>query len=204
MIDPLAFERAVRESGRQWVAGVDEAGRGPLAGPVVAAAAVLPPDFDPTGISDSKRLSAAQRERAYARLVAEACAWAVGIAEPEEIDRINILRATHAAMRRAVSGLARAPDAVFVDGLPVPDLHPDCRNLIGGDARCLSIAAASIIAKVTRDRLMVGCHARWPVYGFDRHKGYGSREHLAALAAHGPCPIHRRSFGPVAQLSLRW
>lgn len=177
-------------------------GRGCLAGPVLAAAVILPEHFDPTGITDSKKLSARQRERAYERIVAEAIAFGIGHCEAAEIDRINILRATHEAMRRALAALPIKADEVWVDGLPVANLHPNCHNLIGGDSLNLSIAAASIIAKVTRDRLLVQYDALWPEYGFAGHKGYGSAEHLAALEKHGPCPIHRRTFGPVAQLRL--
>ena len=186
------------------IAGVDEAGRGPLAGPVVAAAVVLPDGFDLGGIADSKKLSPVARERVYARLVAELPHgdWAVGMAEAGEIDRINILQATHEAMRRAVGGLALAPDAVLVDGLPVPRLHAVCRSLVKGDSLSASIAAASIIAKVTRDRLMCLSDEQFPGYGFAHHKGYGSPVHLDALARLGPCPLHRFSFGPVAQCRL--
>jgi ribonuclease HII len=204
-VDLWEHERAARAEGRVVIAGVDEAGRGPLAGPVVAAAVVLPEGFDLSGINDSKKLTEAARERALERIRAEALSVGVGIVHADEIDRLNILRATHRAMRLAVDALTPAPDAVFVDGLPVPGLHPDCRSLVKGDSRCASIAAASIVAKVTRDRLMTGeYHARYPEYNFARHKGYPSPEHLAALAAHGPCPLHRRSFGPVAQVALRF
>jgi ribonuclease HII len=181
------------------VAGVDEAGRGPLAGPVVAAAVILPPDFDPAGIADSKKLSPAAREEAEARIRCEAIAVGVGVVEAEEIDRINILRATHRAMRLAVDALDPAPDCVLVDGLPVPGLHEDCEALVKGDGRCLSIAAASIVAKVFRDRLLCAYDRVYPPYGFARHKGYPAPEHLRALDLHGPCPIHRRSFAPVAR-----
>ena len=184
------------------VAGIDEAGRGPVAGPVVAAAVVLPDGFDTTGIDDSKKLSARQRERAYAHIVGSASAWAVGLSDVEEIDRINILQATHAAMRRALAGLGMTVAGVLVDGLPVPDLHPKSVAVVGGDARHVEIAAASIVAKVTRDRLMIEYHNHWPVYGFRNNKGYLSEIHRAALAQHGPCPIHRRSFAPVSQMRL--
>ncbi len=203
-LDLWEHERAARADGRLRIAGVDEAGRGPLAGPVVAAAVVLPEGFDLSGVGDSKKLSEAARERAFERIRAGALSVGVGVVHAGEIDRLNILRATHLAMRLAVDALDPAPDAVFVDGLPVPGLHDDCRSLVKGDARCASIAAASIIAKVTRDRLMCGeYHDLYPQYDFPRHKGYPTPEHLAALAEHGPCPIHRRSFGPVSQLALR-
>ena len=202
MSDLLALERGAWAEGKRLVAGIDEAGRGPLAGNVVAAAVILPPDFDPAGITDSKKLSAAQRERAFERIVAGAESYCVAEASPAEIDAINILRATHLAMKRAVDGLSLSPDVVFVDGHPVPNLHADCRNFVKGDSRSLSIAAASILAKVTRDRQMVEAGKLWPQYGFAGHKGYGAATHLAALRLYGPCPIHRRSFGPVAQLVL--
>ena len=200
--DLLALERGAWAEGLRFVAGVDEAGRGPLAGNVVAAAVILPPDFDPAGVTDSKKLTQAQRERAFERIVAGAVAYSIAEASPAEIDAINILRATHLAMKRAVEGLSLMPDAVFVDGLPVRNLHADCRNFVKGDSRSLSIAAASILAKVTRDAQMVEADALWPQYGFAGHKGYGAASHLAALRAFGPCPIHRRSFGPVGQLTL--
>ena len=191
----------------QWqhdglVAGIDEAGRGPVAGPVVAAAVVLPPGFDPTGIDDSKKLTSRQREIAYARIVAGATAWSIGIVEADEIDRINILKATHVAMRRALEGLGILVERVLVDGLPVPGLHPNSHAVVGGDGIHVQIAAASILAKVTRDRLMAEHHRQWPAYGFDRHKGYLSATHRSALDRHGPCPIHRRSFAPVSQMCL--
>jgi ribonuclease HII len=176
-----------------------------LAGPVVAAAVILPTEFDIAGITDSKKLTAAARETAFARLRASEARIGVGIVHADEIDRINILRATHRAMRLALDDLPEPPDVVFVDGLPVPGLHDDCRSLVMGDSLCVSIAAASIIAKVTRDRLMAGeYHEQFPQYDFARHKGYGTRDHLAALAEHGPCTIHRRTFGPVAQTILRF
>ena len=202
MSDLLALERGAWAEGKRLVAGIDEAGRGPLAGNVVAAAVILPPDFDPAGITDSKKLSEAQRERAFVRIVAEAVSYCVAEASPAEIDAINILRATHLAMKRAVDGLSLSPDVVFVDGLPVNNLHADCRSFVKGDSRSLSIAAASILAKVTRDRQMVEAGKLWPQYGFAGHKGYGAATHLAALRLYGPCPIHRRSFCPVGQLVL--
>ena len=200
--DLLALERAARAEGLRFVAGVDEAGRGPLAGNVVAAAVILPEGFDGAGITDSKKLTQGQRERAFERIVAGAVAYSIAEASPAEIDAINILRATHLAMKRAVNGLSVPPDVVFVDGLPVKNLHADCRSFVKGDSRSLSIAAASILAKVTRDAQMVEADKLWPEYGFAGHKGYGAATHLAALREFGPCPIHRRSFGPVGQLVL--
>lgn len=199
------FERVAWAEGYGRVAGVDEAGRGPLAGPVVAAAVVLPPDFDAVGINDSKKLSASVRERAFERLLTEGAHIGVAAVDAPEIDKLNILQATHEAMRRALAALPIGPDLVLVDGLPVPGLHEHCRALVKGDSRSVSIAAASIVAKVTRDRLMCGAyHEQYPVYDFARHKGYGTRDHLVALATHGPSPLHRFSFGPVAQAVLRF
>lgn len=203
--DLWEHERIAWSEGRLLVAGIDEAGRGPLAGPVVAAAVILPQtSFDPKGITDSKKLSPQARERLFERLCTDdSVRIGIGIIDAGEIDRLNILQATYQAMRAALAALPEPVHAVLVDGLPVPNLHTDCRSLVKGDSRSFSIAAASIIAKVTRDRLMAGeYHARYPEYNFARHKGYPSPEHLAALEAHGPCAIHRRSFGPVAQKCL--
>lgn len=204
--DLWLHERTARNDGRCIIAGVDEAGRGPLAGPVIAAAIVLPEDFDLTGITDSKKLTHTAREAAYGRLCeTPGVLIGVGSMDAPEIDRLNILRATHQAMRLAVQNLPLGPDVVLVDGLPVGNLHEDCRNLVKGDSLSASIAAASIVAKVTRDRMMCGLyHEQYPAYNFSRHKGYGTAEHLAALTLHGPCPLHRRSFAPVAQCALRF
>lgn len=185
--------------GAQRIAGVDEAGRGPLAGPVVVAAVVLGPGRTPVnGLDDSKQLSAERRESLYARIVERAVAWSVVYVEVEEIDRINIFQATMAGMRRAVEAVAHAAELARIDGNALPRGLPcPAEALIGGDARDRAIMAASILAKVSRDRHMRELHAQWPQYGFDEHKGYGTPAHLAALAAHGPCPQHRRSFAPV-------
>ena len=181
------------------VAGIDEVGRGPLAGPVLAACVVLPPGFALDGIRDSKKLSAKQRERAEARIRAEAFAVGLGSVEPDVIDRINILQATHEAMRLAYSQLDPLPDFVLIDGLPVRVFPCESRKaLVQGDSHSVSIAAASIVAKVARDRLMCAYDTVYPEYGFAGHKGYGSAKHMDALREHGPCPIHRRSFAPVA------
>lgn len=193
------WEREWWSRGRLRVAGVDEAGRGPLAGPVVAAAVVLPPDFDVAGLGDSKRMTAKQREEQFARLCEAATAWHVAVVDAGTIDRLNILEATRLAMREALAGLAGRCDAALVDGLPVPDLPVPARAIVGGDAQSPSIAAASILAKVTRDRLMMEYAEKYPQYGFDRHKGYPTAAHLEALRTYGPCPIHRRSFRPVAE-----
>ena len=196
----LRHERALRAQGWSCIAGIDEAGRGPLAGPVVAAAVVLPEKFRHRTLDDSKKLTERTREHLFAELTTHpTIRWACAIVEREEIDRINILRATHEAMRRAVTALIGAPDHVLIDGLPVRPFPIAQTALVGGDALSFSIAAASVIAKVTRDRLMVEMGARHPGYDFAQHKGYGTPQHLAKLRAHGPCPIHRRSFLPVQQ-----
>ena len=203
--DRFAFERALREVGVRSVAGVDEAGRGPLAGPVVAAAAVLPPEWlvdglpeALEGLNDSKQLTGEQRERFFAVLTGRSdVRWAVGRADSDEVDRWNILEATHRAMNSALAQLSPAPQHVLVDGTRVKSMRFPQTPLVQGDARSYSIAAASVLAKVTRDRLMLAFDRQWPDYGFAAHKGYGTPEHLAALAAHGPCPIHRRSFAPL-------
>ena len=189
------LERLHWTAGRRYVAGLDEAGRGCLAGPVVAAAVVLPPDAEVPGLDDSKRLSPQRREAMLERVYAEALAVGVGACSPEEVDRLNVLCATLEAMRRAFRDLALAPDVLLVDGNQ-PLAAPPClqETVVRGDARCLSIAAASVVAKVTRDRLMVTLDRAYPHYGWAQHKGYPTAEHYAALAAHGPSPHHRRSF----------
>ncbi len=184
------------------VAGVDEAGRGPLAGPVVAAAVILPagvPLEEFGGLNDSKALSEAQRERIYGRILSLCPSVGVGVADESEIDRVNILQATLQAMRRALEQLTSKPVLVLVDGLQVPVTDGPAHALVKGDSRSASIAAASIVAKVTRDRMMARFHLEFPRYRFDRHKGYGSGLHLAALKVFGPCPLHRRSYSPVAR-----
>ncbi len=199
----LARAEAQLAGSRVTVAGVDEAGRGPLAGPVVAAAVVLDASLDWDGFNDSKQLSAAKRDAHYARVLAQARAFAWAVVGPRAIDRDNIRRATLTAMARAVSRLRLPPDLVLVDGNDtVPGLPCEQRWVIGGDGTCLSIAAASIVAKVVRDRIMTRLDRVWPQYGFAAHKGYGTPEHLAALRAHGPCPLHRLSYAPVAELEL--
>ena len=177
--------------------GVDEAGRGPLAGPVVAAAVILPPGTSLSGLNDSKKLSPRQRERLAAEIRATALAWAVAEASAAEIDAWNILRSTLRAMARAVAALPVMPDEVLVDGNQAPALEVPVRTIIGGDALEPAIMAASILAKTHRDARLVALEARHPGYGFARHKGYGTAAHLAALARLGPCPEHRRSFAPV-------
>ncbi len=194
----LCLERAYHDRGLALVAGVDEAGRGPLAGPVLAAAVIFPKTCDHPGARDSKQLTPERREELFGEIQRRALAVGVGRAEHDEIDRVNIYQASLAAMYRAVEALPVAPQAVLVDGPMVLRLAVPQEAVIGGDSRCLSIAAASIIAKVTRDRLMVDYDRRYPGYGFARHKGYPTTEHLQALRLLGPCPIHRRSFRAVA------
>ncbi|WP_297406803.1 ribonuclease HII [uncultured Akkermansia sp.] len=200
----MSFEMEARASGFLCVAGVDEAGRGPLAGPVVAGAVILLVlAEDLAGLNDSKQLTAAKRERLFlALLECEQAVCSVGVASVEEIDRFNILRATHLAMARAVEGLALRADFCLVDGLPVKGLPVPHRAIVKGDGRSLSIAAASVLAKVTRDRMMTEADASYPQYGFAKHKGYGTKAHMEALRRHGPCPLHRRSFAPVSQMEL--
>lgn len=198
--DSWLFEREARESGFDLIVGVDEAGRGPLAGPVVAAAVILPTDFDVTGVKDSKKLTEANREKAYERIISDAAAVGVGIIGPDVIDKINILQATYEAMRAALKDLGTAFHYVLVDGdKSIPDLDVPQRKIVKGDDKSNSIAAASIVAKVTRDRIMKELSLEYPVYGFEKHKGYGTREHLKAIEEHGVCCLHRRSFAPVAQ-----
>lgn len=182
--------------------GVDEAGRGPLAGPVVAAAVILDPVQPIIGLNDSKKLSAKRREALAVEIRAKALAWAVAEASVEEIDRINILQASLLAMRRAVDGLTLRPERALIDGNKCPLLDCPAVAIVGGDGKVASIAAASILAKTVRDAGMQVLHVAYPVYGFDRHMGYPTAFHLQALRMHGPSPVHRRSYAPVAQLSL--
>jgi ribonuclease HII len=190
------LENALRRAGFCYVAGADEVGRGCLAGPVVAAAVVLHPERHIPGVSDSKLVPAAERARLFDRIVRDAVAWAVAAADPREIDHINIHQASLKAMHRAVMALAPLPDIVLVDAFRVPDLPMAQRGVPHGDRRCSAIAAASIIAKVTRDRQMLALHGQDPRYGFDRHKGYATADHLDAVARFGYSDAHRRSFRP--------
>jgi ribonuclease HII len=190
------LENTIRRLGFTSVAGVDEVGRGCLAGPVVAAAVVLNPDRYVARVCDSKTVTALERERLYDRITHVASAWAVAAADPSEIDTYNIHQASLRAMQRAVLQLEPLPDFVLVDAFRIPDLMIAQRPVVHGDVRCTAIAAASIVAKVTRDRLMRTLHDRDPRYGFDRHKGYATREHLDAVARHGFSDAHRRSFRP--------
>jgi ribonuclease HII len=204
-IDRFEFERALWQKNLTRIAGVDEAGRGPLAGPVVAAAAILPAKWaeaglprELEGLNDSKQLTLAQRERFFAFLTGcDGVEFAVAQMDSIQIDEINILRATHQAMSAALAKLKPQPQHALVDGRPVKTMRLPQTAIIKGDARSYSIAAASVLAKVTRDRLMLEFDRQWPVYGFAEHKGYGTARHLAAIAAHGPCPIHRKSFAPI-------
>jgi len=193
------FEQAARRNGFQCIAGVDEAGRGPLAGPVVAAAVVLPDDFELAGLTDSKQVAPGTRLRLFSEIRSRALTVGVGIVPAAEIDRINILQATLRAMALAVTRLAASPDFLLVDGINSVPLAIPQSTLKKGDARSLSIAAASIVAKVVRDRMMIGYDRRFPDYGFAGHKGYGSAAHLAAIARVGPCPLHRRTFRGVRE-----
>ena len=185
-------------------AGVDEAGRGPLAGPVVAAAVILDPERPIRGLADSKVLTAERREVLAKRIRERARSWAVALAAVDEIDAINILHASMLAMRRAVEALQVPPEEVLVDGNRCPEVTVRVRAIVGGDACVPSISAASILAKTARDAMLVELDREYPNYGFARHKGYATPEHLAALALHGPCPAHRRSFAPVVQPSFAW
>lgn len=190
------LENALRRVGFVHVAGVDEVGRGCLAGPVVAAAVVLRPDRHIPGVSDSKMVPASERERLSDRIKRHAVAWAVAAADPAEIDRVNIHQASLRAMQRAILALAPLPDIVLVDAFRVPELPMAQRGVVHGDRRCTAIAAASIVAKVARDHQMLELHRRDPRYGFDRHKGYATADHLQAVARFGYSDVHRRSFRP--------
>ncbi|WP_246046315.1 ribonuclease HII [Thermosporothrix hazakensis] len=203
----LAEEMALFEQGYCFIAGLDEAGRGCLAGPVVAAAVMLPLEKGAEtlsellrGVNDSKQLSEATRESLYDRIMQEALAVGVGIGSVELIERYNILQATKRAMQVALDQLSPAPQALLLDALTLPNLTLPQRSLIKGDARSLSIASASIIAKVTRDRLMRELHQEYPEYGFDRHKGYGTEAHIAAIKQYGATPHHRKTFSPIREM----
>lgn len=187
-------EAELYEKGIKVIAGMDEAGRGPLAGPVVAAAVILPPDFNIPGVDDSKRLSEKRREEMYEVITNQALAYNTGIVDNYIIDEINILEATRLAMKLAVNKLKVKPDYILIDALTIKDIKIPQRGIIKGDRISVSIAAASIIAKVTRDRMMKEFHKRFPQYALDRNKGYGTREHFEGIACYGPCLIHRRSF----------
>lgn len=198
-VDLLFFERQSRERGFRVIAGIDEAGRGPLAGPVVAAAVILPENLLIAGVNDSKKLSPAARERLFEIINEQAISVGIGLGEPDLIDRINILQATRHAMREALSRLTLQPDCILIDGISTIDSPIHQKTIKKGDSLSISIAAASIIAKVTRDRLMHDLDQRYPGYGFAGHKGYGSAAHLEAIRQHGPSPVHRLTFGGVKE-----
>jgi ribonuclease HII len=199
--DLAALEERLSDGGKRCIAGVDEAGRGPLAGPVVAASVILPPGFSCHGIDDSKKLSSARREELFEEITSQAVAWGVGMVDNVDIDTANILEAAMRAMRSAVATMGVTPDIALVDGNRSPGLRCDERLVVDGDARCRIIAAASIVAKVTRDRLMRDLDAVYPQYGFAGHKGYGAESHVEAIRRHGPCDIHRISFRLVPRVA---
>ena len=186
------YEKAHRDCA--LICGVDEAGRGPLAGPVVAGAAVLPKDSRILYLNDSKKLSEKRREELFVRIKEEAIVWAVGIVGPERIDEINILQATYEAMKQAIGNLSQTPDLLLCDAVTIPEVKIPQISIIKGDAKSLSIAAASVLAKVTRDHMMEEYDKLYPQYGFGKHKGYGTAAHIQAIREFGPCPIHRRTF----------
>ena len=198
------FELEARRRGYRRIAGLDEAGRGPLAGPVVASAVVLPTRCRLIGCDDSKLLTESEREELYLTITQRAVGIGIGSATEEEIDRLNILEATRLAMLRALAGLTPQPDCLLIDAISLPQCALPIRSIIKGDALCMSVAAASIVAKVTRDRLMAEYHRLYPHYNFLSHKGYGTEEHLQQLATHGPCLIHRRTYAPVAEVMAQF
>ena len=200
LCDPLLFERDARKSGYFCVAGLDEAGRGPLAGPVAAAAVVLPEGLVIPGLTDSKQVPEKDRQRLFDIIREKAICFGIGIVDERTIDEVNILQATIIAMERALQQLSPAPDYLLIDALTLPRISLPQHALIKGDCRSHSIAAASILAKVTRDQFMLELHERHPRYNFRRHKGYGTREHLELLRKYGPCEAHRKTFNPVAEL----
>ena len=193
-LDLWEIERELHAEGVGLICGVDEAGRGPLAGPVCAAAVILPPETELAGLNDSKKLSEKKREQLFPEIQQIALAWSVAFASVEEIEERNILGATMLAMNRAIAGLSLTPDLALIDGNRNKEIEVPSRCVVHGDARCASIAAASILAKVSRDHLMLELAREYPQYGFEQHKGYGTRAHYAALREYGPCPAHRPSF----------
>lgn len=197
----VIYEQEARQQGFRLIAGIDEAGRGPLAGPVVCAACIIPDKTYFDGIDDSKKLTAEEREILYEQITTrEGVIYGLGIVSSTEIDRINIFQATIVGMLQAIAGLSIVPDYLLVDGLKLPHPQIPSRKIIKGDAKSQSIAAASILAKVTRDRLMEEMDTYWPLYGFKQHKGYATPQHIKAIENHGPCPIHRMSFDPLKNL----
>jgi len=201
----LFFELEAKKKGHVLIAGIDEAGRGPLAGPVSAAAVILPSDYTHEILTDSKKLTEKKREAIFEELIGDDSILTSHVfITAEEIDKVNILKATHLAMADAVAGLPELPDYCLIDGLPVPNFPYPSEGIVKGDSKSLSISAASVIAKVMRDRYMVDIAKKYPEYGFERHKGYGTKLHLEVLERHGPCPLHRRSFAPVSQSLLKF
>jgi ribonuclease HII len=198
--DPLYFERSSRKAGYRCIAGLDEAGRGPLAGPVVAAAVVLPVGLLIPGLTDSKQVPEEERERLFEVIRARAVCYGVGIADERTIELVNILQATIIAMERALQSLNPQPDYLLLDAISLPRIPIPQKPLIKGDFRSHSIAAASILAKVSRDRIMLELHKKYPCYNFQNHKGYGTKEHLLLLQEHGPCDAHRKTFNPVSRM----
>lgn len=193
-MDWLLYENLACEKGYEYVCGVDEAGRGPLAGPVCAAAVILPKDLIIEGVNDSKKLSEKKREALFDVICSSALAYSIAFAEVEEIEDVNILRATMNTMKRAVEGLKVKADFAYVDGNSMPSLGIDGECIVKGDAKSMSVACASILAKVSRDRLMLKYAEEYPLYSFEKHKGYGTKVHVEAIKEFGPCPIHRKSF----------
>ena len=199
----MEYEVAKQGDGFQRIAGIDEAGRGPLAGPVSAGAVILPDGFSHDLLNDSKKLTEKRRESLYEELTGNPeVIWALSYGDVAEIDSINILKSTHAAMARTAQELSVRPDFCLIDGLPVPHFPIASQGIVKGDGKSLSIAAASIIAKVTRDDMMLEIDRQYPLYGFAQHKGYGTKQHLDALRKHGPCPVHRKTFAPIKQMEL--
>lgn len=199
--DMMQYEEEAYQQGYRIIAGIDEAGRGPLAGPVVAAACVLPRGKLIAHVNDSKKLTPKKRRLLFDRLTQDSdLFYAIGLIDASEIDRVNIYQATLLAMAEALKKLSCSPDYLLVDGTGLPPLSIPAKKIVKGDQLSQSIAAASVLAKETRDRLMEEYHQQWPMYGFDQHKGYGTMQHLEALERHGPCPIHRRSFDPIKSL----
>ncbi len=188
------IERGLKQEGYILIAGIDEAGRGPLAGPVAAAAVILPEGFYEQGVNDSKKLSPQRREYLYHKIIEKAVDYGLGMVDSHEIDRTNILRATYRAAAMAVDKLSKRPDCLLLDAIVLPGCDLFQKSVIKGDCKCLSVAAASIIAKVSRDRFMDDLHKRYPQYNFSQNKGYGTREHIGAIIKHGPCPFHRDTF----------
>lgn len=202
--DVFEHDELIRKRGFHVIAGVDEAGRGPLAGPVTAAAVILPEGLRIDGIRDSKKIPEKEREHLFWEIVYNAASIGVGIVDAEDIDRINILRATKLAMHTAISNLKNMPHIILIDAVSLPSVKVRQYPIIKGDARSASIGAASIVAKVIRDRMMAEYHAQYPHYGFDKHKGYGTRLHIESIKKYGPSPIHRKTFQKVMNLELHF